>query len=151
MVQPVALLSLPVQFEWNSISTVDRPIMAKLLVYPFLIAWGFRRHIQSAKTDHKARMRRLIWVFADCICLIAGFVVRWLIYIYYSWNKYCMVAMERLTVLHITKICLFKYTENFTTKKWFFFFSEKKNVIFFLFLSKHRLWVLFRAASPRRF
>ena len=34
----------------------------------------------------------------------------------------------------ITKICLFKYTENFTTKKWNF--SDKKFWFFFIFLLK---------------
>ena len=33
---------------------------------------------------------------------------------------------------HIMKTRLFKYTENFTTKKWKF--SDKKILVFFLFL-----------------
>ena len=37
--------------------------------------------------------------------------------------------------LIITKTCLFKYTENFTTKKWKF--SDKKILIFFTFLLKN--------------
>ena len=50
----------------------------------------------------------------------------------------------------ITKTCLFKYTENFTTKKWKF--SDKKKIWYFLyFCAKHILWVLVRTASPRRF
>ena len=39
----------------------------------------------------------------------------------------------------ITKTCLFKYTENFNTKKWKF--SDKKSWYFLYFCSKHRLWV----------
>ena len=41
----------------------------------------------------------------------------------------------------ITKTCLFKYTETFTTKKWKFSDKNKYSGIFFLyFCSKHRLW-----------
>ena len=50
----------------------------------------------------------------------------------------------------ITKTCLVKYTENFTTKKWKF---SGKNFWYFFsyFCSKHRLWVHVRTASMRRF
>ena len=44
-----------------------------------------------------------------------------------------------------TKTCLFKYTENFITKKWKF--SNKKFWYLSYFCSKHRLWVLVRTAS----
>ena len=37
-------------------------------------------------------------------------------------------------LIRITKTCLFKYIENFTTKKWKF--SDKKILIFFIFLLK---------------
>ena len=58
--------------------------------------------------------------------------------------------------LHITKTCLFKYIENFTTINWKFSEKKKKkkkkkSYIFSYFCSKHRLWVLVRTASPRRF
>ena len=46
------------------------------------------------------------------------------------------------------KTCLFKYTENFTTKNENF--QIKKTDIFSYFCSKHRLWVLVRTASARR-
>ena len=49
----------------------------------------------------------------------------------------------------IGKTRLFNYTENFTTKKWKF--SDKKYGYFSYFCSKHRLWVLVRTASTRRF
>ena len=39
-----------------------------------------------------------------------------------------------LCVLHITKTCQFKYTENLTTKTWKF--SDKKFWYFFIFLLK---------------
>ena len=49
----------------------------------------------------------------------------------------------------ITKTCLFKYIVNFTTKNENF--QIKNSDIFSYFCSKHRLWVLVRTASPRRF
>ena len=49
----------------------------------------------------------------------------------------------------ITKTCLSKYTENLTTKKGKF--SDEKYWYFSYFCSKHRLWVLVRTASARRF
>ena len=49
----------------------------------------------------------------------------------------------------ITKTRPFKYTENFTSKNGKI--SDKKLWYFSYFCSKHRLWVLVRTASPRRF
>ena len=50
----------------------------------------------------------------------------------------------------ITNTLPFKNTENFTTKiNWKF--SDKDSDIFSYFCSKHKLWVLVRTASPRRF
>ena len=50
---------------------------------------------------------------------------------------------------NIMKTRLFKYTENFNTKKWKF--SDKIILYFTYFWLKHRLWVLVRTASARRF
>ena len=47
------------------------------------------------------------------------------------------------------KTRLFKYTENFTTKNEKL--PDKKICCFSYFCSKHRLWVLVRTASARRF
>ena len=56
----------------------------------------------------------------------------------------------RFTInVYIMKICLFKYTENFTTKNWKF--SDKKFWYFTYFCSKHRMWVFVRTGSSRRF
>ena len=49
----------------------------------------------------------------------------------------------------ITKTRLFKYIENFISKNWKF--SDKTLRYFSNFCTKHRLWVLVRTASPRRF
>ena len=54
--------------------------------------------------------------------------------------RFCFRFTCRLFPVLITKTRLFKYTENFTTKKWKF--SDKKFLYFTYFLSKHRLWVL---------
>ena len=51
--------------------------------------------------------------------------------------------------VYITKTCLFEYTVNFTTKNWIF--SDKKFWFLSYFCSKHRLWILVRTASTRRF
>ena len=50
------------------------------------------------------------------------------------------------TFFFITKTCLFKYIENFSTKKGKF--SDKKFWYFLYFCSKHRLWVSLE--PPRR-
>ena len=57
-------------------------------------------------------------------------------------------------LLFMMKTCLFKNTENFTTKQWKFSDKKKKKKkkrYFSRFCSKHRLWVLVRTASARRF
>ena len=54
------------------------------------------------------------------------------------------------TLTHlITKTRLFKYIEMFTSKNRKF--SGKKLIFFSYFCSKHRLWVLVRTVSARRF
>ena len=60
-------------------------------------------------------------------------------------------ALERSVgkLLSITKTCIFKYTENFTIKKWIF--SDKTFWYFSCFCSKHILRILVRTASTRRF
>ena len=58
--------------------------------------------------------------------------------------------MGHFLTLLITKTRLFKYIENFTTKKGKFS-DKKKSDISHIFCSKHRLWVLVRSALPRRF
>ena len=58
---------------------------------------------------------------------------------------------SRMTIIlsvDITKTRLFKYIDSFTTKKKQSF--QIKILIFFIFLLKHRLWVLVRTASTRR-
>ena len=58
------------------------------------------------------------------------------------------------TGICITKSCLFKYIENFTTKNWKF--SDKNSDIFHISAknitaSLHIVWVLIRTASVRQF
>ena len=54
-----------------------------------------------------------------------------------------------VSIYFIKKTRLFKYIEHFTTKNWKF--PDKKFWYFSYFCSKHRLWVLVRTASTRRF
>ena len=70
---------------------------------------------------------------------------------WYSLQYLLMIlrAKKLISKLHITKTRLFKYIENFTSKNWKF--SDKKLWYFSHFCSKHRLWVLVRTASARRF
>ena len=51
-----------------------------------------------------------------------------------QWLELSAESQRQKTYLYITKTRLFKYTENFTTKKWKF--SDKKPLIFFIFLLK---------------
>ena len=91
------------------------------------------------------------YMFSDQIILHVFFNARecpWLENKNYSILFYCIKnASWEGTV--ITKTRLFKYIENFTTKKWKF--SDEKFWYFSYFCSKHRLWVLVRTASSRRF
>ena len=58
------------------------------------------------------------------------------------WRKY-VFSLRQV----ITKTCLFKCTENFTSKN--IKFSDKKSDIFHISAQNHRLWVLVRTASAR--
>ena len=63
-----------------------------------------------------------------------------------------VISSFRLAKEHnanITKTRLFKYIENFSSKN--LKFSDKKLWYFSYFCSKHRLWVLVKTASVRRF
>ena len=60
-------------------------------------------------------------------------------------NMYFSMATQNT----IMKTRLFKYIENFTSKNWKF--SDKIFWYFSYFCSKHRMWVLVRTASARRF
>ena len=64
---------------------------------------------------------------------------------------YCLSLIEQFKT-NITKTCLFKCIENFTTKKGKF--SDKKFYFFFFFsyiCTKHRLWVLIKTTLTRPF
>ena len=89
------------------------------------------QNASSEDSDQIARMHRLIWMFAGRTYPM-----------YFFWR--CVS-----NVLHsITKMRLFKYIENFTSKNWKV--SDKKLWYFSHFCSKHRLWVLVRTTSARR-
>ena len=65
------------------------------------------------------------------------------------WPKLASLAQEKKQLV-ITKTRLFKYIENFTSRN-IKFSDKKKSDIFHISAQKHRLWVLVRTASPRRF
>ena len=60
----------------------------------------------------------------------------------FMWRQVCQYSVARLHAY-------FKYTENFATKIWKF--SDKNSDILHISAQKHRLWVLVRTASARRF
>ena len=65
-------------------------------------------------------------------------------------STYFEIKKEHVDPVSITKPHLFKYIENFTTKKGKF--SDKKKICYFsYFCSKHRLCVLLGTTSARRF
>ena len=105
--------------------------------------WAWAQHFQqlacalSEDSDQPAHSRRLIRVFT--------------VHLNTLWSPGCQTsALKRLIRQRIiTKTRLFKYIENFTSKNWNF--SGKKLWYFSYFCSKHRLWVLVRTASARRF
>ena len=97
---------------------------------------------------HVSAVKRLLVLHRSAVFM---FIFLWLIkLILVSWkidlHVLKLVAVKRI----ITQTCLFKYTENFTTKK-----KKKKKKKFSdicsYFCSNHRLWVLVRTASTRRF
>ena len=133
----------------------------------------------TAKALIRLWMHKLIRVFAVCMCLKTRFRMSQPIYetrpIQMSttektcgWTKInrqnlsqnplkvflqCSVDMlssiEFNYKLYITKTRLFKYIDNFTSKKWKL--SQKKIRYFSYFCSRHRLWVPVRTTSVRWF
>ena len=49
---------------------------------------------------------------------------------------------------YITKTCLFKYTENFTSLKWKF--SDKNSDFFFFHISAQNIYCVYSLEPPRR-
>ena len=116
-------------------------------------------------TDQTVRMRRMIsflWSTCQNVRFLKLQLIKWMLLCHIKRNNYlcgiCLlprplyfsrVASGPLLSVIITKTCLFKYTETFATKNRKF--SDKKFWYFSYFCSKHRLWVLVRTASTRRF
>ena len=75
-------------------------------------------------------------------------------YVVWKWSRSACMSMQsdnliRAVFIDITKIPLFKYIENFTSKNWKC--SDKILWFFSYFCPKYRLWVLVRTASARQF
>ena len=108
--------------------------------------YGFIFDIFQCTTYFKAESSKPdLWVFVwhGKICLL-GCASKFAL---------CGLSMYGLFFIfkppNITKTRLFKYIENFTSKNWKF--SGKKLWYFSHICLKHRLWVLVRTASARRF
>ena len=93
--------------------------------------------VQKASSEEScyiAYMRWLIWNIAGCTCA-----------------KWCFFDVEALIDFFITKTCLY----NFDPLKHHFYIVKLGftgvYIIFLISAQKHRLWVLVRTASPRRF
>ena len=107
-------------------------------VYRVLFALFFKAEPRVFR--HIVRKNEGQFQLAHAHSIISAFVIR---------QHSIVYICRRFLIRHITKTCLFKYTETFTTIKRKF--SDKKFWNFSYFCSKHRLWVLVRTASPRRF
>ena len=111
----------------------------------------------------RCTMWRLFWVFTICSNLpvrtLGVYTVKSLMVLVkcHSQHQFSSRSKCPITCIYIiTKTCLFRYSENFTTKNWKFSdknwkFSDKNSDIFSYFCSKHRLRVLVRTALERRF
>ena len=99
-------------------------------------------------SDQTARMRRPIWIVAGYVFWRCGsnMFTSLMIATPHPYTHFMHLIGWRT---NITKTCRFKHNENCTIKKWKF--SDKKSWYFSHFCSKHRLWLLVRTASMRRF
>ena len=126
-----------------------------------LIMKYFLRSFSSFRWFKKGSCQFLSKEFAH-YCLTAYRTIPTILYVLLRSNQSTRNAYIRLKGLEaidmtncfrnvhiITKTRLFKYIENFTSKNWKF--TDKKFWHFSYFCSKHRMWVLIRTASLRRF
>ena len=138
---------------WHSVCAItseDEPV-------DIIAQWRFRsdcEFVQANQNLHWALLDgqnynvspRGQWrLWSDCADAQADLSLRWA---HISEGTFYHVTTHLFCTL-ITKTFLFKYTENFTTKKCKF--SDKISWYFSYFCSKQRLWVLVRTASTRRF
>ena len=91
-----------------------------------------RRHFQTQVFLEFLRVNRVLVIFTGETFVLASCLL-------FFWKGVYSIAKSRL----------FKYIENFTTKKWKL--SDEKILVVFIFCSRHTLWVLVRTASARRF
>ena len=100
------------------------------LIWVFIILWCSRMVLKQILYWNRLRIiKLLLGLFDRCLFV---FISPFFFFFFFFF--------------FITKTRLFKKIENFTTKNWKFS-DEKNSDIFFIFLLKHRLWVLVRTAS----
>ena len=116
-----------------------------------MFSWWIAKHAKFLHANNEdsgqtVRTRRLIWVFVSHMSesTLAHVATN----IYYLYRRLEVRTRETIRTrrCYITKTCLFKHTENFTTRNWNF--SNKKFWYFSHFCSKHRLW--YSLEPPRR-
>ena len=109
------------------------------LLLDFHVKTGTRFSLRHKRLFEISEQITRVDCFCNCSCVVLKDEVS-------SESKY----FNPLSKLFITKTRLFKYIENFTSKKTWKI-SDKKLWYFSCFCSKHRLWVLVRTASSRWF
>ena len=115
--------------------------LRKLVVYSNCLNsfWKLQSfHIKATMTSHSEPSD------LDLHCLHSSILLLWCDHVWVKRLSLSKIVADD-NLLTITKTCLFKYIENFTTKIWKF--SDEKFWYFSYFCSKHRLWVLVRTAS----
>ena len=111
-----------------------------VLVYECIPEEGNRAVYTSSKRNGKPLIHAYIYLL-----LLFGKFSRWQTqYIFFFFRLWYFIR-----IISITKTSLFKYIGKFTSKIWKYL--DKNSNIFLISAQKHRLWVLFRTASPRRF
>ena len=139
-------------------------ILTPLKPHFYIVKLGFTRvyiiFLISAQ-KHRSMFWAEIWKRSEVLIEIFSFFVLVVKFSIYLNRRVFVMEREELWIsctshnafytptYCITKTRLFKYTENFTTKNGNF--SDKKFWYFSYFCSKHRLCVLVRTASTRRF
>ena len=89
--------------------------------------------------------------FSVAIHLPIGFALSGNVFSSYTDRKHLIFQKIRKNPFYITKTCLYKFDP---LKPHFYIVKlgfTGVGIIFFISAQKHRLWVLVRTASPRRF
>ena len=135
-------------YEWPNFSgfLCERPHFSNILVYAHIFrseifwgclsSWYYMNWLWYLSNNQQKmgtkKSKGSIWIGQHC-----------------GWSSIWMGPLFQRPGICITKTRLFKYIENCTTKNGKI--SRQTLRYFSYFCSKHRLWVLVRTASSRRF